>query len=136
MEVARRNNAKYDTKINFIQADILEWEVFFPEELRFDIIVSNPPYITPKEMNEMHNNVLLHEPHTALFVEEEAPLLFYDYIADFALVHLETSGTLYFEINQYLGKETADLLIKKGFKDVQIIKDMYGADRIIKAKRP
>ena len=136
MEVARRNNAKYDTKINFIQADILEWEVFFPEELRFDIIVSNPPYITPKEMNEMHNNVLLHEPHTALFVEEEAPLLFYDYIADFALVHLETSGTLYFEINQYLGKETADLLIKEGFKDVQIIKDMYGADRIIKAKRP
>lgn len=135
MLVAKTNDRKYKTNIQFMQADILEWDLVFSAEAQFDIIVSNPPYITPKEKLEMHPNVLQFEPHLALFVEDDAPLLFYDYIADFALAHLTELGTLYFEINQYLSKETADLLHKKGFTQVQIIQDINGADRIIRAKR-
>lgn len=135
IQVAKRNAKKYQSNIKFIQADILEWELFFPSEEQYDIIVSNPPYITPKEKLEMHANVLHFEPHLALFVEEEAPLLFYDYIADFALVHLSTNGILYFEINQYLSQQTSDLLKKKGFQEVEIIQDINAADRIIRAKK-
>lgn len=135
IQVARRNDLKYNTNIQFIQADILEWDLIFPSDAKYDIIVSNPPYITPKEKADMHDNVIMHEPHRALFVEDDAPLLFYDYIADFALSHLTDHGTLYFEINQYLSQETKDLLLKKGFADVQIIQDINQADRIIRAKR-
>lgn len=135
IQIAKRNDAKFNTGINFIQADILEWEILFDRTVTFDIIVSNPPYITNEEKTAMHSNVLQFEPHLALFVEDEAPLLFYDHIADFALAHLSTDGTLYFEINQYLSHETADLLRKKGFQSVQIIKDINGADRMIRAKR-
>lgn len=135
IQVAKRNSLKHQTEINFIQADILEWEYVFPTNMHFDIIVSNPPYITLNEKSEMHENVIKHEPHQALFVENESPLLFYDYISDFALSHLSDNGTLYFEINQYLSSETAELLRKKGFNDTQIIKDINSADRIIRSKR-
>lgn len=133
--VAKRNNAIQQTAVHFITADILEWEFIFSEKQDFDIIVSNPPYITPAEQQDMHPNVLNHEPHTALFVEESAPLIFYDYISDFALHHLKASGKLYFEINQYLSQETADLIRKKGFRKVEIIKDINGVDRMIRAQR-
>lgn len=133
--VAKKNAQALKTDVSFIQADILEWEFMFSERQNFDIIVSNPPYITPAEKEEMHRNVLQYEPHLALFVEESAPLLFYDHIADFALHHLAEEGTLYFEINQFLGEETADLLKKKGFSVVELFKDINGADRIIRAKR-
>ncbi|HMR19596.1 MAG TPA: peptide chain release factor N(5)-glutamine methyltransferase [Sphingobacterium sp.] len=135
LSVARLNADRLGQNVNFVLGDILEWDVIFSSQQYFDVIVSNPPYITPKEKMLMHRNVLQYEPHLALFVEEEAPLLFYDYIADFALSHLTMKGRLYFEINQYLGQETADLLRKKGFSEVDIIKDMQGADRIIVAKR-
>jgi len=135
IQVAKRNAQKLRTNIHFIQADILEWDLIFTADMQYDIIVSNPPYITQQEKSAMHANVLQYEPHLALFVEEEAPLLFYDYIADFALAHLTPNGTLYFEINQYLSQETADLLHKKGFQEVQILQDINGADRIIRAKR-
>ncbi|MGJ1420810.1 peptide chain release factor N(5)-glutamine methyltransferase [Sphingobacterium spiritivorum] len=132
--VAKRNAKKMETDIHFVNADILEWEYLFTEQL-YDIIVSNPPYITPKEKEEMHSNVLEFEPHLALFVEESAPLLFYETIASFALVHMKPAGDLYFEINQYYGSETADMLLKKGFSKVELIKDMHGADRMIHARR-
>ena len=135
LEVAKRNAHQIQQEVQFILADILEWEFIFSEPQGFDIIVSNPPYITPKEMQEMHSNVLNYEPHTALFVEESAPLLFYDYITDFALYHLTEDGSLYFEINQYLSQETADLIRKKGFKKVDIFKDINGVDRIIRARK-
>lgn len=134
IQVAKTNATKLNAPIKFIQADILEWECIFPKDLMFDVIVSNPPYITPKEKEEMHQNVLAYEPHLALFIEEEAPLLFYDYISSFAQAHLHKGGFLYFEINQYLGEETASLLRKKGFKDVKIFQDINGADRIIQAQ--
>lgn len=135
LEIARKNNLDLEQNVHFISADILDWEFIFDKPQDFDVIVSNPPYITPNEKREMHPNVLNYEPHTALFVEEVAPLLFYDHITDFALFHLKNSGTLYFEINQYLSEETADLIRKKGFGKVEIFKDLNGADRIIRAKR-
>ena len=135
IEVAKRNNSSMQQNIQFILADILEWEYIFDRPIGFDIIVSNPPYITSVEMEQMHPNVLNYEPHTALFVEDSAPLLFYDYITDFALYHLKTEGTLYFEINQYLGQQTAELIQKKGFDKVTLLKDINGAYRIIKAQK-
>jgi release factor glutamine methyltransferase len=135
LSVARENARLYRQQINFVQGDILEWDMVFGAEQQFDVIVSNPPYITPKEKEMMHPNVLQYEPHLALFVEEEAPLLFYDYIADFALSHLLDTGSLYFEINQYLGLETADMLRKKGFVDVRLLKDINAVDRMIVAKK-
>lgn len=134
LQVAKTNSQQLNQDVHFISADILEWEYIFSEKQHFDIIVSNPPYITPEEKQDMHINVLSFEPHTALFVEQTAPLIFYDYIADFAKFHLKDNGALYFEINQYLSQQTKDLLVKKGFNHVEIIKDINGADRIIKAQ--
>lgn len=131
---AKRNAQRLDTPINFVNADILEWEYIFQSQ-QYDIIVSNPPYITPKEKEEMHPNVLEFEPHLALFVEETAPLLFYETIASFALKHLTVNGDLYFEINQYYGDETVDMLRKKGFKMVDLYHDMQQNPRMIHAKK-
>ncbi|MNV54212.1 N5-glutamine S-adenosyl-L-methionine-dependent methyltransferase [compost metagenome] len=83
----------------------------------------------------MNQNVLAYEPELALFIEESAPLIFYDVISSFALKHLTPDGDLYFEINQYLGAEMKELMVKKGFEQVKLIKDINGADRIIHAKK-
>lgn len=133
LEIAIYNAAKHRTPISFMLADILEWELVFQDEQKFDIIVSNPPYITSGEKGAMHPNVLQFEPHLALFVEEKAPLLFYESIASFALKHLQTNGRLYFEINRKYGIQVKDLLYKKGFKVVHLLQDMQGADRMISA---
>ena len=133
IKIARINADKLASQISFIEADILDWDSSLTNKMDLDIIVSNPPYITPKEQVAMHNNVLLFEPHSALFVEEHFPLLFYSTIADFGQYHLKLNGLLYFEINQYLSAETTDLLRKKGYKDIEIRKDINGVDRMIKA---
>lgn len=134
IQIAKMNAHNNDASVDFRCIDILEWELVFSTET-YDIIVSNPPYITPLEKQNMHKNVLLFEPHSALFVNDGAPLLFYDYISSFALVHLKENGTLYFEINQYLSQETSELLVKKGFNNIQILKDINGFPRMICAKR-
>ncbi|RZF62637.1 peptide chain release factor N(5)-glutamine methyltransferase [Sphingobacterium corticibacterium] len=131
--VARTNATNLNLSVNFIEADILEWDSFLQENQQYDIIVSNPPYITPSEQKDMHQNVLLYEPHSALFVEEQAPLLFYDVIAEMGKKHLSPGGSLYFEINQYLGRETYDLLLKKGYEQVTLRQDLNQVDRMIKA---
>ena len=133
--VAKANAILNQTKINFLQADILS-----PLSPRrgaggeangtFDIIVSNPPYIRLSEKETMHKNVLEHEPHIALFVNDDDPLLFYKAIADFALQNLTPDGKLYFEINQALGVDVKKMLEEKGFKNVEVKKDMSGKDRI------
>ncbi|KHJ37679.1 release factor glutamine methyltransferase [Pedobacter glucosidilyticus] len=100
---------------------------------KFHIIVSNPPYIASSEKQNMHDNVVKFEPHLALFVDDENPLIFYDKIADFALTNLHPNGVLFFEINQNLGIATQELIQKKGFK-AQIIKDLNNNERFIKAQ--
>jgi len=127
--VAKENAAQIGVEINFIEADILT----FQSKEKYDIIVSNPPYIRYLEKIEMHNNVLLHEPHLALFVSDENPLIFYKAIADFAKTNLKPNGQLFFEINEYLGKETVEMLDGKGFKNIELRKDMQGKDRIVRA---
>jgi release factor glutamine methyltransferase len=127
--VARQNALQIGVEINFIEADILK----FKSQEKFDIIVSNPPYIRDLEKSDMHNNVLVHEPHIALFVSDENPLVFYKAIADFAKTNLNSNGQLYFEINEYLGSETVEMLKNKGFINIELRQDMQGKDRMVKA---
>jgi len=119
--------------ITFVERDILE-EVDIDE--KFDIIVSNPPYIRELEKKEMSNNVLEHEPGLALFVPDENPLVYYKSIAEFASKNLNEGGILYLEINQYLAKETEQLLKEYNFKDIELRKDMFGNDRMLKGRIP
>ncbi len=139
LEVAKRNAASNKVEINFIQTNILEVEDLsqlptLNSQLptSFDIIVSNPPYVRNLEKQEIKKNVLDYEPHLALFVEDTDALLFYRKIAQLALKNLSPNGLLFFEINQYLGKETVELLDNLGFKNIELKKDIYGNDRMIK----
>lgn len=132
LSVARRNAENLHTAIHFHQLNILD-EKAHATLPTFDCIVSNPPYIRNMEKQEMHANVLQHEPHLALFVPDEDPLLFYREIAAFASSHLTPGGKLYFEINEALGTETSHLLQTTGFKNVHIRKDLQGKDRMIQA---
>lgn len=134
LQVASKNAINNKVNVDFILDNILNSK--FNSEIsvhnsKFDIIVSNPPYVRDLEKQEIAKNVLDNEPHIALFVKDDNPLLFYDKIADFAQKHLNKNGKLYFEINQYLGNETVSLLTKKGFKNIELQKDIYGNDRII-----
>lgn len=136
LQVAKHNAAINKAAVNFIEADILNAEINGQlAQTTYSVIVSNPPYVTETDKRQMHNRVTGFEPHSALFVPEEDPLLFYKAIADFALKHLLSGGMLFFEINENFGKETVEMLESKGFKNTQLRKDMYGKDRMIKATR-
>lgn len=128
---ATTNAVNNETDINFQLLDFLD-EGKWSELTKYDIIVSNPPYIKTTEANIMSKHVLDFEPHKALFVPDEDALLFYRKIADFALQHLQPNGAVYVEINQQLGKETVELFQQKGFT-VELRKDMSGNERMIKA---
>jgi len=127
---AQSNANRNQLKVNFSKVDILNAPDF---ETKWDIIVSNPPYVLENEKTEIQPNVLDNEPHLALFVPDNDPLLFYRCIAQFALKHLKTGGKLYFEINRQYGKATMDLLVESGFTDIELRKDISGNDRMIKA---
>ncbi len=129
--IAKKNAVLNATSIHFINADILNTTAL---SSTYDIIVSNPPYVRDLEKEEIQNNVLNNEPHLALFVTDSNPLIFYDKIADLAMQYLKEQGMLYFEINQYLGKETVALLQEKGFSHVELRKDIFGNDRMIKCQ--
>lgn len=136
--VAKQNAILNQTLIIFLQGDILNLSLppsFHTEKksqrCKYDIIVSNPPYICESDKNSLSKNVVDYEPHIALFVKDDNPLIFYDAIADFALEHLSDDGKLYFEINETFGKDVRTLLNRKGFKNVELKKDMSGKDRII-----
>lgn len=133
LAVAKNNAAKNQVEVQFIQTDLLETSNLKIYQ-KFDIIVSNPPYVRNLEKQEIHNNVLNHEPHLALFVEDNNALIFFEKIADFAKTNLSENGQLFFEINQYLGKEMIDLLQKNDFKNIELRKDIYGNERMIRAE--
>ncbi|AIG30771.1 glutamine methyltransferase [Flavobacterium psychrophilum] len=129
LATAQKNAVLNEVDITFIEKNILQTEDLNQE---FDIIVSNPPYVRNLEKKEIHKNVLEYEPHLALFVEDNDSLLFYRKITELATRNLSNNGQLYFEINQYLGKETVELLEKYNFKNTTLKKDIYGNDRMIK----
>ena len=130
--VAQKNADLNQVDVTFIHQNILETEGL---QATFDIIVSNPPYVRNLEKAEIKKNVLEHEPHLALFVEDHDALIFYRKIAELAQKNLKENGQLYFEINQYLGKEMIDLLESMGFVEVVLRKDIYGNDRMIMATK-
>ena len=132
IEVAKRNAELNKVEVNFIQANILEVEDLSQLPSPYNIIVSNPPYVRNLEKQEIKKNVLDYEPHLALFVEDTDALLFYRKIAQLAIKNLTPNGLLFFEINQYLGKETVELLENLGFKNIELKKDIYGNDRMVK----
>ena len=134
LEVAKYNALKNSTKIQFSEFDILCWEKI-PLIVKWDIIVSNPPYVMRKEHDLMLKNVTDFEPHLALFVEDNDPLLFYQKISDFAFNYLNNNGYLYFEINESLGKEVVALLQSTGLGDVVLRKDINGKDRMVRAQK-
>lgn len=132
LAIAKKNAEVNNIKVDFLLNNILETEDL---EQQFDIIVSNPPYVRNFEKAEIKPNVLEYEPHLALFVEDTDALLFYRKIGQLAKKNLNPNGKLYFEINQYLGKETVQLLEDMGFRNVELKKDIYGNDRMIQSTR-
>lgn len=130
LTVAEKNASKNNVEVIFEEVDILN---FKPDSsLKFDVIVSNPPYIPMLDKNQMEKNVLEYEPHLALFVENDNPLLYYKSIAKFAKNHLTKNGKLYFEIHEKLGKEVKSMLETDGFLNIEIIQDINEKNRIIK----
>lgn len=131
LNVAMQNAKDLDAAVSFSKVDILSIDRDLKE--RWGVVVSNPPYILEKEMKEMRENVIDFEPHLALFVENDDPLIFYRHIARFSKVHLNDGGALYFECNTYNATEVAQMLDKEGFRSVEMRKDMQGKDRMVKA---
>lgn len=130
LKIAQENALNLGVDINFKQLDILNNENWNQLDI-YDIIVSNPPYIPHKEKALMHNNVLQYEPPTALFVQDDDSLIFYQKIAQLAIQHLNPKGALYFECNEYNAREV-EALLKKHFQEVDLKKDINGKLRMVK----
>lgn len=129
LEIATKNAKRNNVNITFLNQSILETDDL---NQQFDIIVSNPPYVRNLEKHEIKKNVLDFEPHLALFVEDDDALLFYRKITQLAQKNLTSDGELYFEINQYLGKEMITLLENHKFSNIELRKDIYGNDRMLR----
>ncbi len=132
LAIAQQNAYSQNVDIHFIEADILNWENYKFDQ--YDIIVSNPPYITESEKQELDRRVLEHEPHSALFVPDSNPLLFYRKIAEFGTTHLEKNGELWFEINRAYGQECCNMLQELGYCEIELHKDIFKNDRIVCAR--
>jgi len=136
LKIATHNAVLNVVDIKFIEADILTIKhIGHKADIKFDIIVSNPPYVREKEKAHMKPNVLDNEPHIALFVKDENPLLFYEAIIQFAVLNLVENGMLYFEINEYLGNDMINLLSDNHFTDIKLKQDIFKKDRMIKGKK-
>ena len=129
LATAQKNAESNTVDVTFLEKNILETDDL---EQQFDVIVSNPPYVRELEKLEIKKNVLDNEPHLALFVDDNDALIFYRKIAELAQKNLSPNGQLFFEINQYLGNEMIDLLEKMNFKNIELRKDIYGNDRMMK----
>lgn len=132
LKVCEKNIKKYNLKnLKIFLSDIFN----FQTDKKFDVIISNPPYVRDCEKPQMQKNVLDYEPFTALFVPDDDALKFYKKISEFASTHLNKFGKLFFEINENFGKETAQVLENYGFKNVKIIKDCFGKNRFVKGDK-
>jgi len=130
LKLAKLNASKNEVDIEFIEADILDCDL---GKIKFDVIVSNPPYVRELEKEAMSANVLNHEPHLALFVKNDDALLFYRKIAEISENILKPNGQLYFEINESLGEPTKELLANNSFNNIELKMDIFEKDRMIKA---
>ncbi|MEC7262262.1 MAG: peptide chain release factor N(5)-glutamine methyltransferase [Bacteroidota bacterium] len=133
LKVAQGNAKNNQVDVEFLHKSILDPGLDL--ELQFDIIVSNPPYVRDLEKLEIHKNVKDYEPNLALFVPDDDALVFYRAIAQFSKRHLAKKGSLYLEINQYLGEETKRVLKAHNFSEIELRKDIFGNDRMLKGKR-
>lgn len=133
LKVAQENNQELHAKVSFELIDILNPPKSFTS--KFDVIVSNPPYVLEKEKALMKKNVLDYEPDLALFVKDEDPLLFYRKIIAFAQKHLVSKGKLYFEINEKLGVKLSDLLSTSGYTEIEIREDLFNRPRMVCATK-
>ena len=129
LEIAKSNAILNSVDVNFMFKDVFGISV----TKKYDLIVSNPPYVLNSEKKYMHQNVIDYEPHNALFVEDSNPLIFYEKIALIASKNLNSNGLLFFEINEKFGEQIIDLLLKLNFVDIELKKDINGRDRIIKS---
>ena len=129
LEVAKENSKIIDCDVDFYKYDVIENSPKIAK--RYDIIVSNPPYICQFEKEKMSRNVLDNEPHIALFVNDNDPIVFYRKIADLGNSILKSKGKLYFEINPLFVNELEEMLLEKGYKDIEIIKDINERNRFI-----
>lgn len=132
LDVARKNAIINNVNVDFFKEDVLNCKKL-PK--KYDIIVSNPPYIIENEKNKMQSNVLKYEPDIALFVNNDDPLLFYRKIAQLGQKHLISEGSIYFEINEYLGSELLILFKTEGYKEITLHKDIFGKYRMVKCRR-
>lgn len=128
---AQRNAEFHQVEIHFFQKDILSINDLLQQ---WDIIVSNPPYIPEKEKVLMSKNVLDFEPESALFVSDDAPLIFYEKIAQLGTTHLKSNGYLYFELNEFYADTTKELVEQLGYQKVKIIEDLMGKKRMLQAR--
>ena len=137
LKVAKENAKRTNVHVKFEQVDALHLtsDICHQTSDAFDLIVSNPPYICNKERETMETNVLEHEPHTALFVPDDDPLLFYRAIAQYGQTALKEGGWLYFEINPLYAEPLQDMLNKMSYHDIEIKGDQYGKQRMIRAKK-
>lgn len=133
LRIASENAKAWKAPVSFALQDALAAP---KDSMKWDIIVSNPPYICPSEAAEMAQNVLNYEPSTALFVPQRDPLLFYKAIASYAIEALKPGGKLYVEINPLYRNQLEEMLKNVGFIDIEIRKDAFGKDRMARATRP
>jgi release factor glutamine methyltransferase len=132
LAIAQKNSQHLAARVSFIAHDILKEDISMDA---LDVVVSNPPYISVREKDEMKVNVVRHEPHLALFVPEQDPLIFYQAITKKSMKALKTGGKLFVEINERYGDEVMSMFLNTGFKDVKIVKDLSGKDRIVTGEK-
>ncbi|GHT18030.1 release factor glutamine methyltransferase [Bacteroidia bacterium] len=131
LAIARKNAALHNVKIDFLEKDIFSLPTM---DKKFDIIVSNPPYIPENEKNSIQKTVMDFEPHTALFVPDSKPLIFYEKICQFAKNQLNENGKIYFEIHRSFGQQVVDLLQQNGFKNIALKTDISGNERMVRCE--
>jgi release factor glutamine methyltransferase len=138
LRIAKENVQVLGAEVTFEHQDILNISLtshLLPPTSKYDLIVSNPPYIQPKESDGMAKNVLDYEPHQALFAPEGEPIIYYQRIADFAWQNINPGGALYFELNPLTANEVSNYLNHLGFSEIEIRQDQFGKQRFLKATK-